>query len=277
MTDRLRKFVSLEMSLSDPGEGQDLRTFAAKMVFISIIMSVMVSCVVIAVAGFFNALPLPMLEALVYSVIMAWIVGGIVTGVMCSVLGNAIRKLHASHAEFERLSKTDTLSGLANRRAFNQCFEEVEDDASLAIFDLDRFKSINDNHGHAAGDIVIKRAAAAIEDVFGEFHCVARLGGEEFAVIVRGGLRKDRLTLIELARIRVSCLTINFNGTQLQTTVSVGVADIEPSRSKHDTFASADKALYLAKASGRNCVCHEEELQLSHAVESLKSALLVAS
>ncbi len=277
MTDRLRKFVSLEMSLSDPGEGQNLRTFAAKMVFISIILSVLVSCVVIAIAGFFNVLPLPLLEALVHSVIMAWIVGGIVTGVMCSVIGKAIRKLHASHAEFERLSKTDTLSGLANRRAFNQCFDEVENDASLAIFDLDRFKGINDNHGHAAGDIVIKRAAAAIEDVFGEFHCVARLGGEEFAVIVRGGKRKDRLILIELARIRVSCLTINFNGTQLQTTVSVGVADIEPSRSKHDTFASADKALYLAKASGRNCVCHEEELQLSQAVDQLKSTLLAAS
>lgn len=277
MTERLRKFVSLEMSLSNPGDGQNLRTFATKMVFISIILSVLVSCVVIAVASFLQVLPLPLFEALGYSVVMAWIVGGIVTGMLCSVIGTAIRKLHESHAEFERLSRTDTLSGLANRRAFNQSFDEVEDDASLAIFDLDRFKRINDNHGHAAGDIVIRRAAAAIEDVFGDFHCVARLGGEEFAVIVRGGLRKDRLTLIELARIRVSCLTINFNGTQLQTTVSVGVADIEPSRSKHDTFAIADKALYLAKASGRNCVCHEEELSVSEAIESLKSTLLAVS
>ncbi len=277
MTERLRKFISLEMSLSDPREGQNLRTFATKMVFISIILSVLVSCAVIAVASFFHLLPLPLFEALGYSVVMAWIVGGIVTGMLCSVIGTAIRKLHESHAEFERLSRTDTLSGLANRRAFNQSFDEVVDDASLAIFDLDRFKRINDSYGHAAGDVVIRRAAAAIEDVFGDFHCVARLGGEEFAVIVRGGLRKDRLTLIELARIRVSCLTINYNGTQLQTTVSVGVADIEPSRSKHDTFAIADKALYLAKASGRNCVCHEEELPVSHAIENLKSNLLVAS
>lgn len=277
MAERLRKFVSLEMSLSNPGEGQNLRTFATKMVFISIILSLLVSCTVIAVAAFFHLLPLPLLEALAYSVVMAWIVGGIVTGMLCGVIGSAIRKLHASHAEFERLSRTDTLSGLANRRAFNQSFDEVEQDASLAIFDLDRFKRINDSFGHAAGDIVIKRAASAIEDVFGDFHCVARLGGEEFAVIVRGGLRKDRLTLIELARIRVACLTINFQGTQLQTTVSVGVADIGPSRSKHDTFAVADKALYLAKSSGRNRVCHEEELPVTPALDNLKSAFMVAS
>lgn len=277
MAKNLKTFISLEMSLSDPREGQNLRTLATKMVFISIILSVLVSCAVLAVASFFHLLPLPLFEALVYSVVMAWIVGGIVTGVLCSVLGSAIRKLHESHAEFERLSKTDTLSGLANRRAFNSSFDEVEDDASLAIFDLDRFKRINDSHGHAAGDIVIRRAAAAIEDVFGDFHCVARLGGEEFAVIVRGGLRKDRLTLIELARIRVSCLTINYNGTQLQTTVSVGVADISPSRSKHDTFAIADRALYLAKASGRNRVCHEEELPVSQAVEVSNTLLLAAS
>ncbi|MES5098913.1 GGDEF domain-containing protein [Agrobacterium sp. BA1120] len=263
--------------MSDPSAVQSFRTFAIKMVFLSIILTVIVSCLVNVVAAHFNLLPLPLLEALSYSVVMAWIVGGVVTGLLVGVLGNAIRALHASHAEFERLSKTDTLSGLANRRAFNQSFDEVYDDASLAIFDLDRFKSINDNYGHAAGDLVIKRAAAAIADVFGEFHCVARLGGEEFAVIVRGGIRRDRLTLIELARIRVSCMTVNFEGTQVQTTVSVGVADIGPSRSKHDTFAVADKALYLAKASGRNCVCHEEELSIAQAVENLKSTLLVAS
>ncbi|MBD8686694.1 MULTISPECIES: GGDEF domain-containing protein [unclassified Rhizobium] len=277
MTKRLKKFISLEMSLNDAGEKQNTRSFAAKMVFVSIILSVLVSCAAIAVGDYFNLLPLPLYEALAYSVVMAWIVGGLVTGMLCSILSKALRKLHDSHAEFERLSKTDTLSGLANRRAFNQCFEEVLDDASLAIFDLDRFKGINDSYGHAAGDVVIKKAAAAIADVFGEFHCVARLGGEEFAVIVRGGLLKDRLIMIELARIRVSCLTITFDAHRVQTTVSVGVADIDPSRSKHDTFAAADKALYLAKASGRNCVRHETDLALAQAVGDLKATLLAAS
>lgn len=277
MADRFRKFISLEMSLSDPSKGQTLRTFAAKMVFISISLSILVSFAVISIGDFVRVLPVPLWEAISYSVLMAWIVGGSVAGVLCMVLGNAIRQLRESHAEFERLSRTDTLSGLANRRAFNQSFDEVQDDASLAIFDLDRFKSINDSFGHPAGDLVIKRAATAIADVFGEFHCVARLGGEEFAVIVRGGRRRDRIALIEMARIRVACLTVPFEGRQVQTTVSVGVADIAPDRSKHDTFAAADKALYMAKASGRNRVCHEEDLPLSQAFEELKAALLVAS
>lgn len=277
MIEHKKKMISLEMSLSEAGQGQNLRNFAAKMVFISIILSVIVSTAVIAVGAFFDVLPLPLYKALAYSVVMAWIVGGIVTLILCAVLSKAVRKLHDSHAEFERLSKTDTLSGLANRRAFNQCFEEVLDDASLAIFDLDRFKGINDNYGHAAGDVVIKKAAAAIADVFGEFHCVARLGGEEFAVIVRGGHIKDRLALIELARIRVSCLTINFNSHQVQTTVSVGIADIDSARSKYDTFSAADKALYLAKASGRNCVRHESDLPIAQAVGDLKATLAVAS
>ncbi len=277
MADWFKKFISLEMSLSDPQSGQTLGAFAAKMIFISIMLAMLVSLIVISIGNSLELLPLPMWEALAWSVVMAWVVGGTVAGLLCSILGIAIRGLHASHAEFERLSRTDALSGLLNRRAFNQCFEEVEDNASLAIFDLDRFKSINDGYGHAAGDLAIKRAAAAISDVFGEFHCVARLGGEEFAVIVRGGVRKDRVTLIELARIRVSCLTIPFEGKQVQMTVSVGVSDIDPSRSKYDTFAAADKALYLAKATGRNKVCHEIDLPAAQAVENLKNALMVAS
>ncbi len=277
MADRFKKFVSLELSLSDPSKGQTLRTFASKMVFISISLSVLVSFAVISVGDFVGALPVPLWEAISYSVLMAWIVGGIVAVILCLVLSHAIRQLRESHAEFERLSRTDTLSGLANRRAFNQSFDEIHSDASLAIFDLDRFKSINDSFGHAAGDIVIKRAATAIADVFGEFHCVARLGGEEFAVIVRGGRRRDRLALIEMARVRVACMTVAFTGRQIQTTVSVGVADIVADRSKHDTFAAADKALYVAKASGRNRVCHEDEVPLSQAFADLKASLLVAS
>lgn len=277
MTDRFRKFISLEMSLSDPSRGQTLHTFAVKMVFISISLSILVSFAVISIGNVLNILPVPLWDAVSYGVLMAWIVGGIVAGILCMVLGNAIRQLRDSHAEFERLSRTDTLSGLANRRAFNQSFDEVQNDASLAIFDLDRFKTINDNFGHAAGDLVIKRAATTIADVFGEFHCVARLGGEEFAVIVRGGRRKDRVALIEMARIRVACLTVSFDGKQIQTTVSVGAADILPNRSKHDTFAAADKALYMAKAAGRNRVCHEQDLPSSQAAGELNATFMAAS
>ncbi|MGV1914929.1 GGDEF domain-containing protein [uncultured Agrobacterium sp.] len=268
MADGFAKFISLDMSVSDPAGGQSLRGFALKMVFISISLSIVVSLAVICIGNALRILPLPVLDAVFYSVAMGWIVGGLVAGILCTVLGRAIRDLRESQAEFERLSKTDTLSGLANRRAFNQVFEDITGDASLAIFDLDRFKSINDNFGHGAGDMVIKRVASAIEDVFGDFHCVARLGGEEFGVIVCGGDRKDRVALIELARVRVACLSVNFEGHLLQTTVSVGVAEIEANRSKHDTFAIADKALYSAKAAGRNRLCHGDAYHARSEIDS---------
>lgn len=278
MADGFAKFISLEMSVSDPANGQSLRSFALKMVFISISLSIVVSLAVIWIGNALRLLPLPVIDAVFYSVAMGWIVGGLVAGILCTVLARAISELRASQAEFERLSRTDTLSGLANRRAFNQVFEDITRDASLAIFDLDRFKSINDNFGHSAGDLVIKRVAAAIEDVFGDFHCVARLGGEEFGVIVCGGERKDRVALIELARVRVACLSINFEGNHLQTTVSVGVAEIDPTRSKHDTFATADRALYSAKAAGRNRLCHGDTSPLRTEIDSaLERPLQAAS
>ena len=277
MADGFAKFISLDMSLSDQGRGQTLRSFAMKMVFISISLSIVISLAVILIGSALGLLPVRLAEAVSYSIAMGWIVGGLVAGILCTVLAKAIRQLRESQAEFERLSRTDTLSGLANRRAFNQAFEDIQNNASLAIFDLDRFKSINDNFGHSAGDLVIKRVARAIEDVFGDFHCVARLGGEEFGVIVCGGERKDRVALIEMARVRVACLSVNFEGNLLQTTVSVGIAEIEPSRSKHDTFALADKALYIAKAAGRNRLCHSDGFARVERNETVSMALQAAS
>lgn len=276
MTGRLKKFISLEISFDDTSNGKTLPVFTVKMVFISIILTILVSCTVLYVGHSLNVLPLPLWEALAYSVLMAWLVGGCVTVLLCMLLGHAIRKLSQSHAEFERLSRTDTLSGLMNRRGFNQCFDEIDNAASLAIFDLDRFKAINDRYGHPAGDLVIRKVAMAIADVFGDLHCVSRLGGEEFAVIIRGGEPQHRVALVELARVRVSGLSIAFETGEVNTTVSVGVADIEPHRSKHDIFAAADRALYFAKASGRNRVYHEDDLSMDNNIESLKASLRAA-
>ena len=276
MTGRLKKFISLEISLTETTRWQTLPVFTGKMVFLSIILVILVSVVFLSACHLLNILPLPLWEAIVYSVLMAWVVGGAVTVLLCMVLGHAIRKLSESHAEFERLSKTDTLSGLMNRRGFNQHFDEIEEAASLAIFDLDRFKAINDCYGHPAGDLVIHKVAKAIAEVFGEVHDVVRLGGEEFAVIIRGGEPKHRMALVELARVRVSGLSIAFETGEVNTTVSVGVADIEPHRSKHDVFAAADRALYFAKASGRNRVCHEDDLSMDNNIDSLKASLMAA-
>lgn len=259
MASRLKKFISAEFSLINARAGQAMTMFARKMVLISIVLAMLVSVTVLLVAYFFDLLPLPLSEALAYSVVMAWLVGGVVAALLSVVLSQSIMHLSKSNERFERLSRTDALSGLMNRRSFNKSFEETQDNASLAIFDLDHFKSINDGFGHAIGDNVIRRVAHVISDVFGSTHSVARLGGEEFAVVIRGGEASDRLALADLTRHRVSKLELFSAEQKIQVTISAGVAEIDTSRSKHEIFTAADSAMYLAKAAGKNRTFHEND------------------
>ncbi len=132
-------------------------------------------------------------------------------------------------------------------------------DASLAILDLDRFKAVNDCHGHCAGDEVIKAVAEVLREVFGDEHLIARLGGEEFGVIVRGGGVAQRIALVERARNMVEARAIYCDGVAIGTTVSAGVAEFGPDRRPESVYSAADSALYRAKAGGRNRVVHEAE------------------
>ena len=164
------------------------------------------------------------------------------------------------------VARTDSLTGIANRAAFLENAERLlqrcrHDGApvSVMMFDLDRFKAINDRHGHAVGDAVIRKfceiATAALRpsDVFG------RIGGEEFSVVLPGssieaaGIRADR--------IRVSfaegCRTIR--DRQIDATVSVGVSGSLDAKEQFDALLEyADRALYDAKAEGRNRVKRAE-------------------
>jgi diguanylate cyclase (GGDEF)-like protein len=264
MAERLKKIISLKISLSDLQKPRAVYLFVGKMIFLAISLAILVSLVVIYLANTFGLLPIPFHQALAYSIVMSWLVGGVVTVVLSMIAGSVIERLSQSHAEFEMLSRTDTLSGLLNRRAFDEIFQAIDGDASLAIFDLDRFKSINDRHGHSAGDVVIRDVATAISAVFAG-HTVARLGGEEFAVIICGGLDTERLALVEQARLRVASMSILFEDGEVNTTVSVGVAEIEPGRRKEKIFTSADRALYLAKAAGRNRALHENDVPVANA------------
>jgi diguanylate cyclase (GGDEF)-like protein len=276
MSGRLSRLMAIDLSLDDPLSGANLNKFAAKLVFVSIILAILVSLAVLCVAFYLRLLPVPLLEAVSYSVMMAWLVGGGVAVILSLVLSDAFTSMALSRARFEEMSRRDGLTGLLNRRAFNQCFEETENEASLAIFDVDRFKGINDSFGHSVGDQVIKTIAACISETFGTTHAVSRIGGEEFAVIIRGGNFKDRFTLAELTRLRIAKLRIDMGGRVLSPTISVGVAEITAERSKNDIFQVADQALYLAKSAGRNRVYHESELS-DPSVNLLRSSLLAVS
>ena len=162
--------------------------------------------------------------------------------------------------EQRKAALTDSLTGIANRRAFFdrgvRLLETALADrrsAALLLFDLDRFKDVNDTAGHQVGDLVLKAFCELIvasmmpRDLFG------RLGGEEFACLVADVSMAQALQIAE--RLRRQFAEMKFPGLEANATVSVGVAMAgEAERSLNTLLATADRALYRAKAEGRNRV-----------------------
>ena len=163
--------------------------------------------------------------------------------------------LYQAKCEAERSGLTDPLTGLINRRAFMQ-MSEFDDGAqqALVIFDLDRFKRVNDIHGHQAGDIVIRRVAETLQSVLGGVGKVARVGGEEFALLAPPSAYGDLIAKLIDLRARVAATPIAVHGATIRTTISAGAALGAPGESFANLYRRADQALYEAKTAGRNCL-----------------------
>lgn len=153
----------------------------------------------------------------------------------------------------------DYLTGLYNRRYFFQVAEELYGSAliedkklSLAMLDIDHFKQINDNYGHDVGDYVLTKMAGVLEKKFSRF-IVARLGGEEFCIVLNGVDVDKSLQLLNSFRGLVADMKLTPNDKQVSFTISIGVTDKKYS-SLSEMLAAADKCLYRAKEAGRNLV-----------------------
>lgn len=264
----MRNWMSLQADFGNFQHRRNVYLFALKMSFFAVILSGVVISLAIPPLGFFGLLPMTSAHAVGFGAIFSWLVGGMVSGMLSLAAGFALHELTLSRAEFEKLSRTDTLSGLLNRRAFTEALENTEGNASLVVFDVDRFKAINDRFGHACGDAVITAVSAMLISAFDEMSVVARLGGEEFGVIVSGEPLEARMERIEGVRVRIASGAIAAEGHDIRITVSGGVADLAAGRNKQAVYASADRALYLAKALGRNRVVHVRE-GLHHAWHGL--------
>jgi len=171
-----------------------------------------------------------------------------------------------------RLAYLDDLTGLPGRRALNEHLARLGKKHCLAMLDIDHFKQFNDKHGHDAGDQVLKLVASKIGNVrLGKAY---RYGGEEFCVVFAGLELGETLQPLEELRATIASLSVQLRSTRrpknnvqgkkqrgvkkggnlsVSVTISIGVAEHHP---KSDTLKSADKALYRAKAAGRNRVCH---------------------
>jgi two-component system, cell cycle response regulator len=171
-------------------------------------------------------------------------------------------KLGDTLEALRRLATRDELTGLLNRREYDRILAEEEERSrrfrqplGLVILDIDLFKSINDAHGHAAGDAVLKEIAGRIAGAIRTVDRASRIGGEEFALIL---VQTDGSSALEVARRAIAAVSrnpIDAAGRSLAVTASAGVAAL-PSDAKTaaDLFAAADKALYRAKENGRNRV-----------------------
>ncbi|MEP6470510.1 MAG: GGDEF domain-containing protein [Acidobacteriota bacterium] len=178
-----------------------------------------------------------------------------------ALLGPLTASLHASRNW--AVAVTDELSGLSSRRYFEARLAEewsrcdrYETPLSIACFDLDRFKTVNDTLGHAAGDQVIRRFGEIVRSVVRASDLACRLGGEEFAALLPNTAASSARPVAERIRRALERERFEMDGKDFWVTVSAGVADASSSSGldARKLLARADQALYAAKAGGRNRV-----------------------
>lgn len=160
-----------------------------------------------------------------------------------------------------RQAENDALTGLGNRARFQSEFldlptgsERLARIGALAVFDLNDFKGINDRWGHAAGDACLARFASRLARAFPQARLVARIGGDEFAMLLPATLPAPAAETMLRHRLSTLVGRVEWRGEQIVLGVSAGMAFTDPlrRRSPDETFAAADLALYAAKRSGRN-------------------------
>jgi len=169
----------------------------------------------------------------------------------------AAERLGTMQRELVRLASTDPLTGVLNRRAFFEKAEELCARAaagrllSAIMFDIDHFKRINDTHGHGAGDHVLRIVA---REATTENEMVGRLGGEEFAILMKERNLSAALAIAERLRLKFAGLLLEADGKPIALTCSLGVSEWKPGDTIDELLRRADMALYKAKAEGRNRV-----------------------
>ncbi len=169
-------------------------------------------------------------------------------------IGKAHLALFRSKAAVETLSRTDHLTGLLNRRAIMQMAEtQPPETMVLVIADIDHFKRVNDNYGHMAGNSVIQMVSRIAQTELGDLGALGRVGGEEFALLSSDVSPSLLVLRLETFRTRISLTpVIAEGGAAVHITISAGVAIRGAGRPFDALYADADRALYAAKAEGRN-------------------------
>lgn len=173
-----------------------------------------------------------------------------------------IKQINYIYTRTKYLSITDELTGLSNRRCFDNTLEKeflralrYNNKLTLVMFDIDHFKTVNDTYGHPCGDYILKEVANAALQTFRKTDTVFRFGGEEFVVILTETDIKQSEIPLERFRKTIETLDLTYQYQQINITVSIGACQLDQSiGNKEEFLQKADNALYDAKNSGRNKV-----------------------
>lgn len=169
------------------------------------------------------------------------------------------RSVRKNHLATVKLAATDWLTGLHNRRSFKTITDlEIERQKryggifSLAVIDLDGFKKLNDSRGHHIGDEALQLVADVLQDHTRHSDSIARLGGDEFAILMPNTQKPDCNSLCQQLSLKIAS---RMSAAEFQTTASIGCVTFEQApESSSYSLQKTDKAMYMAKAAGKNCV-----------------------
>ncbi len=178
-------------------------------------------------------------------------------------LQHQVDMLYSQLEEAQSESRIDELSKLYNRRAFDERMaiemnlaRRLKRPLSLIMLDIDRFKEVNDTLGHQAGDeLLIKFSNLLVKEFFRKMDFIARIGGDEFAVIMAQAPLKGSMSAAERMRSKLEKTHLAIAGSEVQVSISVGVAEYVPGETLETLAKRTDDALYEAKDKGRNKVC----------------------
>jgi len=177
---------------------------------------------------------------------------------------NLNQRLQGAKLAAEEQAATDPLTGLKNRRAADRILETaIAEDRAFAVMqlDLDFFKAVNDSKGHAAGDLVLQEVAKIMRAETRRDDVIARVGGDEFLILIEGGAAKDRLKEIATRLIRKIEQPIPFEKETCHISASIGITrrSAGDPRGIDALIQSSDRALYASKSKGRACASFDEE------------------
>ena len=170
----------------------------------------------------------------------------------------------AAIAALAKIASTDSLTGALNRRSFGNAYEReaercvrLKQHLFVMLLDIDHFKAVNDTYGHAGGDQALRDLVNACAATLRKTDVLARIGGEEFAILAPAGDAHEALQLAERLRLAIAALSVAAGGRTFNFTISIGMARaLLPGESTDAVLARADEALYAAKRTGRDKVVY---------------------